>query len=1377
MAKPRTRDNLRRDLVSLAVASCFAAGTALANPVGPTVVHGSASVVQNGNLLQISNSPSAIINWQSFSIGVNEVTRFIQQSQASAVLNRVTGAGSVIDPSVILGALQSNGRLFLINPSGILFGAQAQIDVAGLVASSLNLSDADFLANRLSFTEAPGAGAVVNQGGITTGAGGNVYLVGPAVTNSGIITSSRGEVILAAGNSVELVDPGTPDLRVEVAAAENAARNLGQIIADSGRIGIYAGLISHSGTIRADTVEVGKNGEILLRASRNSTLEPGSVISASGAAGGAHEGGTARIVSDGTLEMRNGSVVRVDGGVDGGDGGFLELSGHGSMLLEGHYSGRAQAAGYRSGTLLLDPDFVDVLSPLDGVCLAELCLDPATAFLGFRNVVVDAGLDLFVRSAIGDGDLNSGASLALNAGRGLSVLAPIGTFAVPFNHDLSLNAGTDVVVNSDIILGPNTLTLAADATLTPSINVVSDGIGDVRISPMGFTPVTVDTLGPINVSGVNFSVGSPTARGSTSVVAGTDLNVTIAGTLAVHGGDATTASGATDASALLAARRDVAVTARGIVVAGGTARAESLTPLQEERTADAEFNAVRAMTLDVGAGGVTVAGGTASAQTFLGSSADPAPVHAAFADAVLGSNILVTHDGSAPLTINTTGGITVRGGDNALAGAQVSSDFGIAITQAKASVVALFNDLTVTASGLTVRGGDFAQGNAKSNGVSLPAAVSAGGLSEVDVDAVVSAGSMVLDIGSGPVVIRGGDLAVADARDNGSSFRAGTGQGTVNASAGLTAFTDISLTAGGVTVRGGDNALAAAGLNGFESGAGIGAARVIDNATVSAFGNLSVNASSLTVRGGNGAYAGAASNADFGGFALADANIETKGSLSAAFGDMTLVVSGPLAIQGGASAFAGACCSASFGGSAGATMSTDASADVSSFGRISLTSGSLEVRGGDNAYALACCNGSDDGIASGTATARSNASLLGTSGATIVAGGITVRGGDNARAVAGNSADIDVPNGPATDSTALVEAGGSAVSLGNLAVTASSLAARGGDNAAASATGPGQNVATIKAVGDVSGLATTSLAVSGAITVHGGNDALATAILGTAGATNTAEVEVRTSAGGLGNLSISAGSLSVQGGAQSGGSGALASDLGVNAARTNANARVDGAEVFYGGGPVSIRGGLARTEGGSGVNEATARAESRISSLFGTTSLNIAGKLDVVGGSALDDPGVANLGGASAGASIDQAFSGLLSMSTTGNVAVTGGTRTGAGSATAIISANNPIVVTVGGATGLTLTGGTDTQFSPDPNSAVTLRFTGGGALNIVSDPALDSAQIFTSAIDLSSIEESLRDTISFFDKIALEGFVQRAEPALRSESDSDEEKKRRSCR
>jgi filamentous hemagglutinin family protein len=341
--------SLRPAAIAVAVASCFASGAALANPTGAAVVNGQVTINQAGNLLSITNSPNSIINWQSFSIGANEITRFTQQSALSAVLNRVVGAGGSIDPSVILGALQSNGRVFLLNPSGIVFGAGSQIDVAGLVASSLNLSNADFLGGRLRFTEVPGAGAVVNQGTIYAASGGQVYLVGPSVMNSGIITSPRGEVILAAGNSVELVNPGTPNLRVEITAPDNEAKNLGSIVADAGRVGIYAGLINHSGTIRADSAVATADGRIILKATKDVNLAAGSVTTANGPAGGRIEinaGDTALVA--GTVEAKGtsgqGGVVHVLGDKVGIYGNArVDVSGEtggGTVLAGGEFQGQ-----------------------------------------------------------------------------------------------------------------------------------------------------------------------------------------------------------------------------------------------------------------------------------------------------------------------------------------------------------------------------------------------------------------------------------------------------------------------------------------------------------------------------------------------------------------------------------------------------------------------------------------------------------------------------------------------------------------------------------------------------------------------------------------------------------------------------------------------------------------------------------------------------------------------------------------------------------------------------------------------------------------------------------------------------------------------------
>jgi filamentous hemagglutinin family protein len=145
-----------------------ASAVAAANPRGAEVVHGAASfATPNPHTLEITNSPSAILNWQSFNIGAAETTRFIQESAASAVLNRVVGGSS----SEILGNLLSNGRVFLINEAGILIGRDATIDTAGLVMSTLDIQDADFLGGRLHFEGDADNGGITNHGYIKSAPG------------------------------------------------------------------------------------------------------------------------------------------------------------------------------------------------------------------------------------------------------------------------------------------------------------------------------------------------------------------------------------------------------------------------------------------------------------------------------------------------------------------------------------------------------------------------------------------------------------------------------------------------------------------------------------------------------------------------------------------------------------------------------------------------------------------------------------------------------------------------------------------------------------------------------------------------------------------------------------------------------------------------------------------------------------------------------------------------------------------------------------------------------------------------------------------------------------------------------------------------------
>ncbi len=401
--------HLHRKLLPLLIAGCFGAAPALANPVGPQVISGQAGFSNQGNVLTVTNSPGAILNWQSFSIGANETTRFVQQDGASAVLNRIVGQ----DPSQIFGSLQSNGRVFLINPNGILFGQGAQINVNGLVASTLNISNEDFLAGRLKFQAGERAGSLQNQGSITTPSGGQVYLIAPNVENTGIVTSPKGEVVLAAGHSVHLVDSGNPDLHVVVSAPDNQALNLGQVIAEGGKIGIFAALISQRGMVSANSAVVGENGKIVFKASKDALLEAGSqtsatgagsggtihvlgervsvggnaVIDASGRAGGGtvlvggdFQGKNAAIQNARQVFFGRDAIVRADaidqgdggkvilwsdemtraygtisaqGGKQSGNGGFVEVSGKQTLVFDADVY--TSAANGKAGMLLLDP--------------------------------------------------------------------------------------------------------------------------------------------------------------------------------------------------------------------------------------------------------------------------------------------------------------------------------------------------------------------------------------------------------------------------------------------------------------------------------------------------------------------------------------------------------------------------------------------------------------------------------------------------------------------------------------------------------------------------------------------------------------------------------------------------------------------------------------------------------------------------------------------------------------------------------------------------------------------------------------------------------------------------------------------------------------
>jgi len=260
-------------------------------PVDPTVIHGAAAIDTIGNHMTVTNSPGTILNWQSFSIGPDGSVYFNQQDVNSQVLNRVTGG----DPSEIFGHLGSNGGVWLINPYGVLFGPNARVDVASLVASTLDISNIDFLAGRYQFNTANGLGEIKNQGEIRTTFGGRVWLMGNSVSNESLVQAPDGQIVLAAGESIEFVDSGAPNVVVRVRAPENETVNLGTLVASDGSIDLHGSIVNQEGFVRADSIGDDGLGQIVLKASDALMLAENSLTQA--------ENGTIRVESD-TIDNR-----------------------------------------------------------------------------------------------------------------------------------------------------------------------------------------------------------------------------------------------------------------------------------------------------------------------------------------------------------------------------------------------------------------------------------------------------------------------------------------------------------------------------------------------------------------------------------------------------------------------------------------------------------------------------------------------------------------------------------------------------------------------------------------------------------------------------------------------------------------------------------------------------------------------------------------------------------------------------------------------------------------------------------------------------------------------------------------------------------------
>lgn len=524
--------------------------SAWAAPEGGVVQAGSAQISKHGgNTLIQQNSQRAVIDWRGFGINADESVRFAQPSESSAALNRVTGQSV----SVILGRMDANGQVLLINPHGIIFGKNAQINVGSLIATTANISNQNFLEGKLVFDQpgTPGAG-IINAGTITAAQGGLIALVAPHVRNDGLIQARLGRVMMGSADTftIDLYGDGLINLALSeesldrlTDAGGNLVKNL---ISQTGTIDVAGGsavlmtaeaakgvldsLINMSGNILADSA-VQNGGRILLFANGGKAGVSGT-LSANGTTGGridvlgeeVNAATTAKISAGGT---NGGGTIHIGGAYQGGGNTYRSQN---TVIDEGAaITANANKTGSGGEVVVWSDVETSFAGKIEARGGAEAGDGGKVEVSGKQNLhfkgQVDAGAsngsagsllldpyDLYIaatEAALIDRILKTGTSTTVAADNDIYVNSVIDGRGWIAGGGLTLTAGRDLNVNQNVITNNGAINLFAGG----AINLASE-----KAVFAGVAPIVLQSGGAINIGGSLF--GS-----SLALTAGTDLAI------------------------------------------------------------------------------------------------------------------------------------------------------------------------------------------------------------------------------------------------------------------------------------------------------------------------------------------------------------------------------------------------------------------------------------------------------------------------------------------------------------------------------------------------------------------------------------------------------------------------------------------------------------------------------------------------------------------------------------------------------------------------------------------------------------------------------------------------------------------------------------
>ena len=444
------------------VGLAWAGPVTTALPTGGQVAQGVASISQSGAVMNISQSSAkAVVNWNSFDIGAGAKVNIVQPGADAVMLNRVTGA----NPSQILGQLNANGQVVLVNPNGVLFGKDGSVNAISFTASTLGISDANFMAGNRQFDRNGSTASVVNQGSIKA-TGGYVALLGASVTNEGKIETQGGTAYLAAAETVKVPVSGSGRIKLELSPSSiNAAVSNskdGTIVTQGGQVYMQAAALNSAvaSIIQSGSIDTTgeQGGAVHLLADGGDIKVDGSITANSTGKddkGQQRKGGDIVIGRDEDTSVLATSTDVGGAKLESGKG-FVETSGH---LLD------VDKTAVKAATWLLDPDNIDITNA-------------ATATSGYSKVAASD-----VSTA-----LNAGANVVIHTTNGVS------TSTGSIGYTASNPGEGNILVSSSIAKtsgGDASLTLTADNGLTVNAGISSSGAGtgklDISLTANGKT--------------------------------------------------------------------------------------------------------------------------------------------------------------------------------------------------------------------------------------------------------------------------------------------------------------------------------------------------------------------------------------------------------------------------------------------------------------------------------------------------------------------------------------------------------------------------------------------------------------------------------------------------------------------------------------------------------------------------------------------------------------------------------------------------------------------------------------------------------------------------------------------------------------------------